>query len=94
MALGTQLRLDIPRLEGVLDVGQAGVRELREMAQDHRLEVGPVDQGRQSIETIFWNVIFGQVPPKIYNVRTLVVDKTNVDEPLAYVTWALGVPKI
>jgi hypothetical protein len=58
------------------------------------VSVGAVDQGRQSIETIFWNVVFGQVPPKVFNVRTQVVDKSSVDEPLAYVSWALTVPSM
>jgi hypothetical protein len=38
--------------------------------------------------------VFGYVPAKVIDVRTMVVDKTNVEEPLAYVNWALGVPKI
>jgi hypothetical protein len=38
--------------------------------------------------------VLGYVPAKVINVRTVVVDKSNVEEPLAYVNWALGVPKI
>jgi hypothetical protein len=30
----------------------------------------------------------------VLDVRTLVVDKTNVEEALAYVNWALGAPKV
>ena len=58
------------------------------------MSVGQVEQGRQTIQTIFWNVVYGYVPPKVLDVRTLVVDKTNVEEPLAYVSWALAVPKV
>jgi ribose transport system substrate-binding protein len=83
---------------GIITIGADGLKSGFESIQHGQLtatvSVGAVDQGRQSIETIFWTVIFGQVPPKIFNVRTQVVDKTNVEEPLAYVTWALGVPSI
>src|SRR4051812_25678104 len=43
MAFVTQIRVFVPRLEGVFNVGEASVRELRVMAQDHGLEVGLVD---------------------------------------------------
>src|SRR5258705_13282963 len=42
MALGTQRWPFVPWLEGVLDVGEASVRELRVVAQEHGLEVGLV----------------------------------------------------
>jgi ribose transport system substrate-binding protein len=84
--------------DGIITIGADGLKSGYESIKAGQLtatvEVGPVDQGRQSIETIFWNLIFDRVPPKVFNVRTQVVDKTNVEEPLAYVTWALGVPKI
>jgi ribose transport system substrate-binding protein len=83
---------------GIITIGADGLRsgyeQIKEGAMTATVNVGPVDQGRQSIEAIFWNIVFGQVPPKVFNVRTQVVDKSNVDEPLAYVEWALGVPKI
>ena len=84
--------------DGIIVIGADGLKSGFESIRDGQMtatvSVGAVDQGRQSIETIFWNVIFGQVPPKVFNVRTQVVDKSNYEEPLAYVTWALGVPKI
>src|SRR6516225_6226606 len=43
MALGTQLWPFVPRLESVLDVGEPAVGELRVVAQDDGLQVGPVD---------------------------------------------------
>ena len=73
---------------GIITIGADGLKSGYEFIEPGPLtatvNVGPVDQGRQSVETIFWNVVFGQVPPKIFNVRFQVVDKTNVDEPLAY----------
>lgn len=84
--------------DGIITIGadglKSGFESIKEGQMTATVSVGAVDQGRQSIETIFWNLIFDQVPPKVFNVRTQVVDKTNVDEPLAYVTWALSVPKI
>jgi ABC-type sugar transport system substrate-binding protein len=83
---------------GIITIGADGLKSGFESIKQGQLtatvSVGAVDQGRQSIETIFWNVVFGQVPPKVFNVRTQVVDKSNVDEPLAYVSWALTVPSM
>ena len=83
---------------GIIVIGADGLKSGYESIKQNQLtatvNVGPVEQGRQSIQDIFWNAIFGYVPPKVHDVPTLVVDKTNVEEPLAYVTWALSVPKI
>jgi ABC-type sugar transport system substrate-binding protein len=84
--------------KGIIVIGADGLKSGYESIQQGQLtatiNVGPVEQGRQSIQTIFWNIVQGYVPPKVQDVRTLVVDKTNVEEPLAYVNWALSVPKI
>jgi ABC-type sugar transport system substrate-binding protein len=83
---------------GIISIGADGLKSGYESIKQGQLtatvSVGPVEQGRQSIETIFWNIVVGYVPPKVIDVRTLVVDKTNVEEPLAYVSWALSGPKL
>jgi ribose transport system substrate-binding protein len=83
---------------GIIVIGADGLKSGYESIKQGQLtatvNVGPVEQGRQSIQTIFWNLVYGYVPPKVLDVRTMVVDKTNVEEPLAYVNWALGTPKI
>lgn len=84
--------------EGIIVIGADGLKSGYESIQSGQLtatvNVGPVQQGRQSIEDIFWTTVYGYVPPKIHDVPTLVVDKSNVAEPLAYVSWALSQPKI
>ena len=84
--------------DGIITIGadglKSGFESIKQGQMTATVSVGAVDQGRQSIDTIFWNLIFGQVPPKVFNVRTQVVDKSNVEEPLAYVNWALSVPKV
>jgi ribose transport system substrate-binding protein len=104
MALGAAQAVDALGLkhwdgkEGIITIGADGLKSGYEQIKAGQLtatvNVNPVDQGRWSIETIFWNLVLEYVPARVLNVRTLVVDKTNVEEPLAYVTWALGVPKV
>jgi ribose transport system substrate-binding protein len=104
MALGAAQAVDALGLkhwdgkEGIITIGADGLKSGYEQIKAGQLtatvNVNPVDQGRWSIETIFWNLVLEYVPSRVLNVRTLVVDKTNVEEPLAYVTWALGVPKV
>jgi ribose transport system substrate-binding protein len=104
MALGAAQAVDALGLkhwdgkEGIITIGADGLKSGYEQIKAGQLtatvNVNPVDQGRWSIETIFWNLVLQYVPARVLNVRTLVIDKTNVEEPLAYVTWALGVPKI
>ena len=53
------------------------------------IKLGAVERDNYAIETAFWNIVYGFVPPKVLDVRTFVVDKS-----LAYVSWALGAPKI
>ena len=43
MALGIQIGPVVPGLEGVFDVGQAGVGEFGIVTQEHGFQVGPVD---------------------------------------------------
>ena len=100
MALGASQALDARGLdhwngtEGIIVIGADGLQSGFESIKAGRLtatvSVGAVDQGRESIQTLFWNLVMGYVPPKVRDVDTVVVDKTNVDELLAYVTWALG----
>ena len=84
--------------DGIIVIGADGLKSGYESIQTGQLtatvNVGPVQQGRQSIEDIFWTTVYGYVPPKIHDVPTLVVDKSNVAEPLAYVSWALSQPKV
>jgi ABC-type sugar transport system substrate-binding protein len=84
--------------EGIIVIGADGLKSGYESIKQDQLtatvNVGPVEQGRQSIQNIFWNVVYGYVPAKVQNVRTLVIDKSNVDESLAYVSWALNAPKV
>ena len=84
--------------KGIIVMGADGLKSGYESIKQNQLtatvNVGPVEQGRQSVQDIFWNTVYGYVPPKVHDVPTLVVDKTNVEESLAYVNWALSVPKI
>ena len=84
--------------DGIIVIGADGLKSGYESIKQDQLtatvNVGPVEQGRQSIQNIFWNVVYGYVPAKVQNVRTLVIDKSNVDESLAYVSWALNAPKV
>jgi ABC-type sugar transport system substrate-binding protein len=104
MALGASQAMGAMGLQpwdgkkGIIVIGADGLKSGYEAIKQGQLtatvNVGPVEQGRQSVQAIFWNLVFGYVPAKVIDVRTMVVDKTNVEEPLAYVNWALGVPKI
>ena len=104
MALGASQALSARGLrpwngkEGVIVIGADGLRSGFQSIKSNHLtatvSVGPVEQGRQSIKTLFWNLVMDYVPPKVRNVDTVVVDKTNVEEPLAYVNWALSVPSV
>lgn len=104
MALGASQAVDARGLkhwdgkDGILVIGADGLKSGFQSIKDERLtatvSVGAVEQGRQSIKTIFWNRVMGYTPPKVLNVPTTVVDKSNVEEPLAYVDWALSVPKV
>ena len=52
--------------EGIVIIGADGLKSGFESIKQNQLtatvSVGPVEQGRQSIETIFWNVVYGYVP--------------------------------
>jgi len=79
--------------EGIIVIGADGLKSGFESIKANQLtatiSVGAVETGRLCMETTFWNIVYGFVPPKVLDVRALVVDKS-----LAYVSWALGVPKI
>lgn len=104
MALGASQAIDARGLDhwdgqkGIIVIGADGLKSGFESIKEGRLtatvSVGAVEQGRQSIQTIFTNLALGYTPAQVLDVPTTVVDKSNVEEPLAYVNWALSVPKV
>src|SRR6202011_183423 len=52
--------------DGIIVIGADGLKSGYESIKQDQLtatvNVGPVEQGRQSIQTIFWNVVYGYVP--------------------------------
>jgi ribose transport system substrate-binding protein len=103
MALGAAQAIDAQGLkhwdgkEGIITIGADGLESGYEAIQAGKLtatvDVGPVDQGAQSVETIFDSLVLGYTVDPIINVPTTVVDKSNVDVHLAYVQWALDGPE-
>ena len=83
---------------GIITIGADGLRSGYQRIKDGRLtatiDVGPVELGRRTVQSVFWDAVHGAVPRHVVELPTLVVDRTNVDEPLARVTWALGVPGV
>ena len=62
MTIGVQLGRFVPRLESVLDIGQAGVREFRVVAQNDGLQVGPVDPAQSFRRVDVLVVVVGVEP--------------------------------
>lgn len=83
--------------EGIVVIGADGLVSGFEAIKAGQLtatvDVGPVDQGLQSIEAIFNYLARGMRIDRIINVPTRVVDRTNVEPSLAYVQWALDGPE-
>lgn len=83
--------------EGILIIGADGLQSGYQDIQAGRLtatvNVGPVEQGRYSIINIFHNLVLGYTVDKVTNVPTNVIDSSNVDHALAYVSWALEGPE-
>jgi ribose transport system substrate-binding protein len=103
MALGASQAIDQAGLkqwdgkDGIITVGAdglvSGMNAIKEGKLTATVDVGPVDTGLRLVETMFANKVLGYaVAPKVY-VPTKVVDKTNVDIPLAYLNWAVNAPK-
>jgi ABC-type sugar transport system substrate-binding protein len=103
MALGASQAIDQAGLkhwdgkDGIITVGADGLVSGMEAIKAGNLtatvDVGPVDTGLRLVETMFANKVLGYaVAPKVY-VPTKVVDKSNVDIPLAYLNWAVNAPK-
>lgn len=103
MALGAAQAIDQAGLQhwngkkGIITIGADGLKSGYEAIKAGRLtatvDVGPVDQGRQAIQTVFSSLVLGRSVDPIIDVPTGVIDKTNVDVPLSYATWALAQPK-
>jgi ABC-type sugar transport system substrate-binding protein len=103
MALGASQAIDAKGLkhwngkDGILTIGADGLRSGFEAIRKGRLtatvDVGGVDQGLESIRTIFAHQILGMAVDRVINVPTVVVDKSNVDQRDAYIAWALGARK-
>jgi ribose transport system substrate-binding protein len=103
MALGAAQAIDAQGLqhwdgnEGIITIGADGLESGYEAIKAGKftatVNVGPVDHGLRSIETIFDNLVLGYTVDRIINVPTTVVDKSNVDPALAYVQWALEGPE-
>ena len=103
MALGAAQAIDAQGLQhwdgnqGIITIGADGLESGYEAIKAGKftatVDVGPVDQGLQSVKTIFDNLVLGYTVDPIINVPTTVVDKSNVDPALAYVQWALEGPE-
>jgi ABC-type sugar transport system substrate-binding protein len=104
MALGASQAIDALGLDhwdgkkGIITIGADGLKSGYESIEAGRLtatvNVNPVEQGRQSIQTIFDSLVLGYTVDRVINVPTIVVHKDNVDESKTYVEWALDQPKI
>ena len=103
MALGAAQAIDAQGLQhwdgeqGIITIGADGLQSGYEAIKADRftatVDVGPVDQGRQSVRTIFESLLLGYTVDPIINVPTNVIDKSNVEVPLNYVEWALDGPE-
>lgn len=80
--------------EGIIVVGadglKSGFEQIRSEGLTATVDVGSVDQGRESIKAIFMHELLGYSLDKVINVPTILVDKDNVSVPEAYVDWALA----
>ncbi len=82
---------------GIIVVGADGLKSGFEQISKEGLtatvDVGSVDQGRESIRAIFMHELLGYSLDKVINVPTILVDKDNVTYPEAYVDWAMSFEK-
>lgn len=80
--------------EGIIVVGadglKSGYEQIRSEGLTATVDVGSVDQGRESIKAIFMHELLGYSLDKVINVPTILVDKDNVAVPEAYVDWAMS----
>ncbi len=80
--------------DGIIVVGadglKSGFEQIRSEGLTATVDVGSVDQGRESIKAIFMHELLGYSLDKVINVPTILVDKDNVSVPEAYVDWALA----
>lgn len=80
--------------EGIITIGadglKSGYESIRNIKLTATVNVGPVDQGREFIMAVFMHEALGYNVDKIINVKTTVIDKTNVDSVASYTDWALG----
>ncbi len=103
MALGASQAIDTRGLQhwdghsGILTIGADGLKSGMEAIRQGKLtatvDVGGVDQGLTFIDAVFHSLVLGDAVDQVINVATRVVDKSNVDGPEAYISWALGPPK-
>lgn len=103
MALGAAQAIDQAGLDhwdgkkGIITMGADGLKSGYEAIKAGRLtatvDVGPVDQGRLAIQTIFSSLMLGRAVDPVIDVPTGVIDKTNADVSLSYANWALAQPK-
>lgn len=103
MALGASQAIDARGLkqwdgkDGILTIGADGLRSgfkaIREGRLTATIDVGGVEQGLRSIQTIFEAEILGKAVEKIIEPSTLVVDKSNVELADSYTAWALAGPE-
>jgi ribose transport system substrate-binding protein len=103
MALGASQAIDAKGLkhwdgkQGIVTIGADGLRSgfkaIREGRLTATIDVGAVDQGLESIKTLFAHELLGMAVDRVVNVPTVLVDKSNVDIRDAYIAWALAGPK-
>jgi ABC-type sugar transport system substrate-binding protein len=104
MALGASEAIDACGLRhwdgrsGIITIGADGLKSGYELIKRGKLtatvDVHPVEQGRRSIQAIFWDRVLAPVEPQVVALPTAIVDEHNVDAPLAAVSSALDVPKV
>lgn len=80
--------------EGIMVIGADGLKSgydsIREGKLTATVNVNPVDNGRELIKSVFLTKILGYNIPKVQNIPTNIVDKSNLDITLAYTDWALN----
>jgi len=102
MALGASQAIDARGLkhwngtDGILVIGADGLLSGTKAIQQGRLTasiyVGCIEQGTGLAQTILANKLLGMTVDKVWNVPTVVVDKTNVDIYQRLIQWANSAP--
>lgn len=103
MALGASQAVDQAGLkqwdgqEGIVIVGAdgllSGMDSIRNGKLTASIDVNSVDNGIKLIDTVFQSLVLGNYVPKINNITTHLVTKTNVDAYAAYINGVMAPTK-